>query len=156
MAASVYIESSVVSYCAARTSQHLIVAARQAITQEWWSWGLKRYDCYVSAVVEREIGSGDAEAAKKRLQLIEGLPSLIINEAAQVLTQGLISVQLLPPHSIDDALHIAVAAAHEMDYLLTWNFKHINNAVMKGRIAEFIKMRGYTCPVLCSPEELGD
>ena len=155
MKASVYIESSVISYCVARTSQNLIVAARQAITQEWWNSGIKRYTCYISAVVEREISAGDPEAAKQRRKLIAEIPSLQVNEDAQDLTQGLLSAQLLPIGSVDDALHIAIASVHGMAYLLTWNFKHINNAETKGRIMTFVEKSGYRCPVLCSPEELG-
>ena len=105
--------------------------------------------------MEREIAAGDPEAAKQRLELIAELPSLHINEDVQKLTQGLLSARLLPLDSVDDALHIAVASVHGMEYLLTWNFKHINNAEMKGKIMNFIEQSGYICPVLYSPEELG-
>lgn len=116
---------------------------------------MERYVCYVSAVVEREIAAGDSEAARQRLELIARLPSLHINEEAQDLTQGLLAARLLPIGSVDDALHISVAAVHGMEYLLTWNFKHINNAEMKSKITTFVEKSGYICPVLCSPEELG-
>lgn len=116
---------------------------------------MERYVCYVSVVVEREIAAGDSEAARQRLKLIAQLPSLHINEEAQELTQGLLAARLLPIDSVDDALHISVAAVHGMEYLLTWNFKHINNAEMKKKITTFVEKSGYICPVLCSPEELG-
>ena len=155
MKESVYIESSVVSYCTSRTSRDLIIAARQAITLDWWEFKLTQYDTYVSPVVEREISVGDKEAARKRLDLILEIPSLHVITEAQKLAEGLLAAQLLPVGSVDDALHIALASAHGMDYLLTWNFKHINNAETKNKIFYFIQDSGYTCPVLCSPEELG-
>lgn len=153
---TVYIESSVISYCASIISRDLVTAARQAITQDWWNTQLAYYNAFVSPVVEREISLGDQEAAKRRLQLIAAMPSLRITSEAQQTAEGLLNAGLLPPGSVDDALHIAVAAAHGMDYLLTWNFKHINNASTKNRIFRFIENSGYECPVLCSPEELGD
>ena len=155
MKESVYIESSVISYCTSRTSRDLIVAARQAITQDWWESKLKKYKFYVSPVVEREISAGDPEAARKRLDFILEIPALHVTTEAQELAEGLLDARLLPAGSVDDALHIACASVHGMDYLLTWNFKHINNAETKNRILYFIQDSGYACPVLCSPEELG-
>jgi len=57
--------------------------------------------------------------------------------------------------SAEDALHISLAAVHGMDFLLTWNFRHINDAEMKARIRTVVESAGYECPVICSPEELG-
>ena len=142
MKESVYIESSVISYCTSRTSRDLIVAARQAITLEWWESKLTQYDAYVSPVVEREISAGDRDAARKRIRLILEIPSLRVTEESQKLADGLLAAQLLPPGSVDDALHIALASAHGMDYLLTWNFKHINNAETKSKIFYFYKKPG--------------
>lgn len=155
MKEAVYIETSVISYCTSRTSRDLIMAARQAITLDWWESKLKLYNVYVSPVVEREISAGDKDAARKRLNLILEIPALHVTTEAEKLAEGLLAAQLLPAGSVDDALHIALASAHGMDYLLTWNFKHINNAETKNKIFFFIQDFGYACPVLCSPEELG-
>ena len=118
MKESVYIESSVISYCTSRTSRDLIIAARQAITLDWWESKLRRYDIYVSPVVEREISAGDKEAAARRLNLILEIPALHVTTEAQKLAEGLLAARLLPVGSVDDALHIALASAHGMDYLL--------------------------------------
>ncbi len=87
--------------------------------------------------------------------MILDIPALRVTIEAQQLAEGLLNANLLPPGCVDDALHIAIASAHGMDYLLTWNFKHINNAETKNKIYTFIQESGYVCPVLCSPEELG-
>jgi predicted nucleic acid-binding protein len=152
----VYVESSVVSYCVARTSTNLVAAARQAITQEWWKTNFGRYELFVSAVVEREIAAGDPAAAQQRLALILGLPSLRVSVEAQSLAGDLLASKLLPADSVDDALHIAVASVHGMDYLVTWNFKHINNAATRHGIMNLVERAGYGSPMLCSPEELGE
>jgi hypothetical protein len=155
MKALVYIESSVISYHTARSSRDLITAARQAITQDWWDNHFHRYDNYVSVIVEQEIGSGDPRAAQRRIDLILSTPSLQLSDEAKYIAEGLLAAQLLPAGSVADAMHIGIAAVNGMDYLLTWHFKHINNAETKNRIVRFIENEGYICPVLCSPEELG-
>lgn len=83
------------------------------------------------------------------------LPILEINEAAESLAKHLIDEGLIPETSAEDALHIALATVHGMEFLLTWNFRHINNAEAKAQIGAAIQTLGYECPVICSPEELG-
>ena len=156
MVPTVYIESSIISYLVARPSRDVVIAARQAITIEWWSNRRQNFEVLISALVEEEISSGDNEAAALRLKAVEGIASFSVTEQAQALAEHLIKRGAVPPQSVEDALHIAIAAAQGADYLLTWNFKHINNAQTKARIAAAVEEYGYVCPVLCSPEELGE
>jgi predicted nucleic acid-binding protein len=155
MAAIVYIESSIISYLTARPSRDIVTAARQAITMEWWSNRLFQYEVYISALVETEISSGDAAAAAQRMGVVANIPSLAITNDAQILASSLIATKAVPANSVEDALHIAIAATQGAQYLLTWNFKHINNAETKARINQVIEAAGFDCPILCSPEELG-
>jgi predicted nucleic acid-binding protein len=155
MASSVYVETSVLSYYTARLSRDIVTAARQTITQEWWDEARERYEIYISSMVLEEAKTGDHEAARKRLTAISGLPILEINKAAEDLAKHLVDEQVVPENSAEDALHIAVATVHGMDFLLTWNFRHINNAEMKAKIRATIEALGYECPIICSPEELG-
>lgn len=156
MLKSVYIESSVISYLMARPSRDLVTAARQSITSEWWELQRKHYDLFVSPLVEQEISGGSSEAAALRMQAIAGIPNLEVTVAAQALANLLLVKKAVPLNSDRDALHIAIAATQGIHYLLTWNFKHINNAATKSLIAQVIESEGYTNPVLCSPEELGE
>ena len=78
-----------------------------------------------------------------------------ISSEAERIADALITEKALPENSQEDALHIGIATSHGMDYLLTWNFKHINNAKKKLHVMQVIQNSGFTCPVLCSPEELG-
>lgn len=153
MASSVYLETSVISYYTARPSRDIVTAARQTLTQEWWEDAGQRFDLYVSILVVEEAKAGGAEAAQMRLAAISGLPILEINDAAEELGKRLMGEGAIP--SAEDALHISLATVHGMDFLLTWNFRHINNVEMKARIRTVIDAVGFECPVICSPEELG-
>ncbi len=155
MAASVYIESSIISYLTSRPSRDLVKAGPQAITSEWWLRSKKEYAVYISALVEEEIAGGDLAAAAKRLEAVANIPSILITSEAQLLAEALVASKAVPDNSVRDALHIAIAATQGIEYLLTWNFKHINNAETKALIARVVEADGWVCPVLCSPEELG-
>jgi hypothetical protein len=155
MAQSVYIESSVITYLVARPSRDVVVAARQAITETWWQNHRAEFDLYVSAVVVQEIARGDAAASEKRLKAVENIPLLATSPEAQRLAEDLLAKSAVPANSEEDALHIGIAAAGGMEFLLTWNFKHINNAQTKAVITTVVESHGFACPILCSPEELG-
>lgn len=155
MKPSVYIESSVISYLAAHPSRDVVVSGRQAITHDWWANHRQRFELRISALVEEEIGRGDEEAAARRRTFLSGIPSLAISDTAIELSELLPSAGAVPEGSENDALHIGIAAAQGADFLLTWNFRHINNAETKVAIARLIESRGLVCPQLCSPEELG-
>ena len=155
MPASVYIESSIISYLASRPSRDVVKAARQTITSDWWLNSKSQYEIYISALVEDEISGGDPIAAARRLQAVANIPSIHITSEAQLLANALVASKAVPENSVRDALHIAITATQGIDFLLTWNFKHINNAETKAIIARVIEADGWMCPILCSPEELG-
>src|SRR5262245_5550798 len=128
MPPSVYVETSVISYYTARASRDVVTAARQTITQEWWEDARDGFDLYVSVIVVEETKAGGDEAAQRRLSAISGLPILEINDAAEQLARSFLDGRAVPLSSSEDALHISLATVHGMDFLLTWNFRHINNA----------------------------
>lgn len=156
MKSVVYIESSVISYLTSRPSNDLIKSARQAITEEWWENYRSNFDIYVSELVEEEISKGNHSAAKLRLDVTKNIPNLQISEQAKQLAKSLVLANAIPSNSKEDALHIGIATVHGAKFLLTWNFKHINNAVKKNEINKVIHELGYMAPILCSPEELRD
>ena len=151
----VYIESSVISYLVSRPSRDVVIAGRQAISHEWWENHRQRFELRVSALVEEEISRGDPLAAQRRFALIQDIPSLAISDEATELAELLLKQGAVSEGSEEDALHIGIAAAQGADYLLTWNFKHINNAEMKSAITKVVESCGFVCPQICSPEELG-
>ena len=152
---TVYIESSVISYLTSRPSRDIVIAGRQAITLDWWENHRQRFDLRISVLVEEEISKGDMDAANLRLNIVSEIPSLSISDEATKIAELLLLKGAVPKGSEEDALHIAIASAQGADYLLTWNFKHINNAETRTAIIELVESCGYICPQLCSPEELG-
>ena len=153
MKPKVYLETTIISYLAARPSRDIIIAAHQELTNEWWENRRKRFDLFVSQLVIQEAKSGDKEAARKRLGLLEPIPSLELNDKAISLARILMN-DAIPPKAVEDALHIAVAAIHGMDYLLTWNCKHIANAEKEHAIATVCRSNNFEPPIICTPEEL--
>ena len=151
---SVYIETTIPSYLTAWRSPQLIMAANQEATRSWWETTRPEYDLYISDIVTQEASGGDDEAAKRRLMAIEGLPELDVSENAEFLAEKLLADAAVPANAKTDALHIAVAAVHGMDYLLTWNCKHIANAKIRLKIESICRTEGYEPPIICTPLEL--
>jgi hypothetical protein len=154
MKPAVYVETSVISYLSARSSRDLIVAANQQVTQEWWKEKRPDFDLYVSQLVVQEATSGDPDAIARRQNALKDAQLLALTEEAAALAQQLVEREVIPRQSIEDALHIAIAAVNGMDYLVTWNFKHIANASMRSNIELVCRGAGYEPPVICSPLEL--
>lgn len=154
MSLKVYIETTIVSYLTARPSRDLIVAAHQQLTQEWWENRRANFDLYTSQFVLQESSAGDAKMAQTRLEALEEIPLLSVTQEAVTLARTLVQKGPIPEKADVDALHIAVAATNGMDYLLTWNCKHIANAEMQIGIGKLCRAAGFEPPVICTPEEL--
>ena len=154
MKSSVYVETSVISYLAARGSRVAQVAARQESTHAWWAIARQRFQLYASGPVIDEASQGDPKYAQKRLQYLQGLPVLDGSSAAEELAAILIGDDAVPSKAADDAAHIAIAVTNGMAYLVTWNCRHIANAQRRKRIEAVCRRSGYEPTILCTPEEL--
>lgn len=154
MRETVYIETSIVGYLTARMSNNLILMANVEATQEWWDSRREQFDLYISQTVLDEVARGDAEIASRRLEILKEFPLLDVNESVQDLAIQFLAKSNLPPKAADDALHIAVATVYSLDYLLTWNCKHIANAQIQKKLAQISFDSGYELPTICTPYEL--
>jgi len=132
----------------------MVIAAHQELTSQWWEQRARTFDLVVSELVQEEAGQGDPIASDERLAVIAEFPILTISDEAVLLADQLVSSGPIPRSSAADALHIAVAAVNGIDYILTWNCKHLANAVHRNRIEALVEEVGYACPVICTPEEL--
>ena len=150
----VYVETSVVSYLTARATSNLLAAAWQTATAEWWDLHKLRFELCTSALTIEEAGRGSQEAAARRLEALGGIAMLPITDAAVDLAEVLIRRRALPASALNDAIHIAVSAVHGVEYLLTWNFRHLANAETKPLVREIIELQGYPSPEICTPSEL--
>lgn len=151
---SVYIETSIVSYLTARPSRDLRAAAWQQITAQWWSSERSKYMLLTSELVIAEASAGNPEAAASRLRVLSDIGGLPVDQEARALAAKLIEGGGVPLEAEIDALHIAVACVHGVDYLLTWNCRHIDNAAAKPIVRSICAAMGYTCPEICTPLEL--
>ena len=151
---TVYIETSIVSYLTSRPSRDVRVAAWQEITTQWWEQERAKYELFTSELVIAEAGGGDEAAAAKRLDRLADIPVLAIDDAAKRFAARLIREGGVPGEAQADALHIAVTSLHGLDYLLTWNCRHINNAAAKPMVRSICAIVGYPCPEICTPLEL--
>lgn len=154
MKPTVYIETSIVSYLTARPSRDVVVAAYQEITREWWSDAPDRFELVASQLVVAEAGSGDPEAAQVRLKALEAVSLLDAASEAENLAQAFVDLAAVARQSAEDAAHIAIAVTNGVDFLVTWNFRHIANAAMRSRIEHICRQAGYEPPVICTSNEL--
>jgi len=150
----VYIETSVVSYLTSRPSRDLVIAAHQELTRQWWLERGAGFDLFISELVLEEARRGDPVASATREDAVKNLAILSTSSKAVDLAEGILAEGSFPREAAADALHIAIAAVHGMDYLLTWNCKHLANATHRNRVENFVEGAGFACPIICTPEEL--
>jgi hypothetical protein len=129
-----YLESTIPSYLAARPSRDLIVAAHQQITHEWWEHSRSNFAIYISQAVVDEISAGDSAVAARRLELVSGLPRLILTNEVQNLADDYLRRLGLPPAARLDAIHLGCSVVYDLDYLLTWNCAHCANGEVIRRL----------------------
>jgi predicted nucleic acid-binding protein len=149
-----YLETTIPSYLTSRPSRDLIIAGHQQITREWWEKRRDAFQLYISQLVVDEASAGDPGAARERLKVIQDLPLLDITPEVEVLASGILASGTIPRKAATDAAHIAVAAVHGLDFLVTWNCVHIANALIAKAVAKICGQHGYECPGICTPEEL--
>ena len=154
MKAKVYIETTVISYLTARPNRDVVIAGHQKITRDWWQTCRKRFDVVASQLVVREASAGDSRAAQERLAKLATLTLLEVTEEAVLLAQELVSTGAVPEKAAEDALHLAIAVTNGVEYLLTWNCKHLANATMRTKIEDVCRSAGYEPVIICTPEEL--
>ncbi|MBI4555984.1 MAG: type II toxin-antitoxin system VapC family toxin [Candidatus Hydrogenedentes bacterium] len=151
---SVYIETSVVSYLAAAPSRDLLAAAHQQVTSDWWENVLPRCTAYVSPVVLEEISKGDRQQARIRLAKLARFSVLEVNPDVHDLANLYFAEINIPDKAMADAYHLALATWHGMDYLVSWNCRHIASGRVRSILERVNSKRGIASPVICTPEEL--
>jgi predicted nucleic acid-binding protein len=150
----VYLETSIISYLTGRASRNVVIMAHQQLTRRWWDMQRQEFELFVSPLVLQEASAGNPTMVRRRLEMIRGLPVLAVTPQATALAEQLLESGPLPTKAEVDALHIGAAAVHGMEYLLTWNCKHIANARMRSQIEAICRNMGYEPPVMCTPEEM--
>lgn len=152
--ARVYLETTILSYLVAAPSRDVQVNAHQVVTKLWWQQAHTRFELVVSAVTLDEAAAGDPDAARARMSLVAGLPAVPVTPEVRDLARSLISGGIIPAKALADALHVAAAAVNRLEYLVTWNLKHLAGAIVRRRLENGLRERGYESPTICTPEEL--
>ncbi len=151
---SVYIETTIISYLTAQPSKDEMIANHQRITAEWWANVRPQVECFVSPLVIGEASRGDAVYAQKRLEAIADFVRLDVNEEIDALADKYFEGLQIPEKAQVDAVHLAIAVWHKVDYVLSWNCKHLASARVQKRLQQINMRLKVHVPVVCTPEEL--
>ncbi|MGV3486728.1 MAG: type II toxin-antitoxin system VapC family toxin [Planctomycetaceae bacterium] len=151
---SVYLETTVIGNIAGRLHPDALISARQQITRRWWMTARTRYELFASELVVDECSSGDPDAAAERISELDGIALLEAASDAQSLAELLIDRNAVPASEPRDAAHIGIAAVNAIDFLATWNFKHILNPATQHLIEAVCRDAGFEPPTICTPEQL--
>lgn len=154
MKPKVYLETTVVSYLTAWSSRDVVIAGHQQVTHDWWRDAPMRFELVASELVVNEASAGDPEAAKERLAILQSILLLEVTGEAANLAKELVSSGAIPKKAGEDAAHIAIAVTNGIDYLVTWNCRHIANATMRSEIERVCRENGYDPIIICTPDEL--
>ncbi len=149
---TVYIDTSVPSYLTSRPSREWPLKRHQWVTCLFWNAYGSRFEMHVSRRVVDEVKAGDPTAAQKRVELISSLPSLKTLDEVGWLTTLILKKTGLPNGAKADAEHVAIAATHKIEFLVTWNCKHLANPAITPKVARACERAGFRSPAICTPE----
>ena len=149
----VYLETSFVSYLTGDETTDALISARQAYTRKWMSEEAPNCEVFISSFVVGECARGKRESVTKRDRFLEKVQSVQVDLAVvKKLAKKLIAGHALPEHEVTDAFHIATAAIAGMDFLLTWNCKHMANPRTLPKTMSIIGESGFVCPQIMTPQ----
>ena len=147
-------ETTIPSYFVSRESENISILSRQRVTRNWWNTQRDKYELFISEIVLEEIEKGDRSFSKLRIELLKDIRVLPVNEGIRDLVKQYMAQFHLSETVIRDIFHIAFAVYYKIDYLLTWNCKHIANAHFIKQIVNYNINRGLYIPEICTPEQL--
>ncbi len=153
---TIYLESSVISYYSNVFSTDLKIATEQKIIKEWGDASLRNFEPYISAFVIDEVGRGRKKDAARRMSVASEFTVLEEKPALYSLAKDYIKKLALPKSGEIDAYHLAFAAIHEIDFLVSWNCKHIANELKSTTIRKINESHGFPFPTICTPRELSE
>ena len=153
MPQTVYVETSVASAHASARDDPASVFRRD-VTRQWWSQQSHLYELRSSLAVLTELGAGKYPGQQEATDLVRSLPLLDISDEALAIAEAYVRHRVMPEPAAGDAVHLAVASLHEVDYLLTWNIRHLANPNKIEHITVINRRLGLVTPVIVSPEGL--
>ena len=127
---------------------------RRDLTIRWWEHEMADYRAVISPLVARELERVPEPHRSSYLNLVNPLEQVELTEEASILADGYVSRGIFHRKYIADALHVAIASCHKIDYLVTWNFGHLANVRRQARIKLFNTAAGFFVPMIVTPEFL--
>jgi len=153
MARTVYIETTVPSaFVSLRTDPSSL--HRRNITRQWWQQQLGQYDSLLSENVLLELEMGQWPGQDEAIAMVEPLPRLAVDAEVIAVANRYIAERLVPAGLGGDATHLAVACVHELDFLLTWNIRHLANPNKLNHLTLINRRLGLLTPQIVTPEML--
>lgn len=153
MKPAVYIETTIPSFYW-ETRKDAESLAMKHWTREWWSGPRLLCDCWTSAATFEELEIGDHPEKERKVGLLEEVLLLELNDDIREIAEVYVDNYLMPKDIVGDALHVAVASYHKMDYLLTWNCTHLANASKKQHLRRINGRLRLETPEIITPLEL--
>ena len=150
----IYVETTVISYLAARPARDVVSLARQEMSREFWMWAPTVYELCCSQLTVDEVAKGDEAAAKRRLVFVAQCAVLLDDSRVADLAQSLVRIKAVPDTEPEDAAHIAIATLAQVKYIVSWNFSHMVGPQAKRHLEKAISSLGYEPPLLATPEEI--
>jgi hypothetical protein len=151
--ATVYLETSFVSACVSdRTDPKSVY--RHESSLEWWSTQRPRHEVFVSAEVIRELSDTAFLRRDQALDWIADVPLLAVTQEVQGLANLLVNERVMPSPPTGDALHVATATVFGLDYMLSWNVRHLANPNKLRHLRVICLRAGLTPPQIVTPDLL--
>jgi len=151
--ADVYLETSFVSACVTSREDVASIYRRQ-VSLEWWATQRRRHQVYLSAEVFRELSSSRYPRSEAALAFIEDVEVLPVTLEVQGLAEILVREKAMPSPVAGDAVHVAAASIHGMDYLLSWNVRHLANPNKLTHLRTICLRIGAVAPSIVTPDLL--
>jgi len=153
MPARVYVETSVPSaYVSTRTDPGSVF--RREVTRRWWAEQREQFETLISDNVVIELADGKWPGQDEALHLVAPVPKLAIDDTILRVMETYITERLVPDAPGGDALHLAVACAHEVDFLLTWNIRHLANPNKTAHLIVINRRLRIGTPQIVTPDAL--
>ena len=153
MKESVYIETTIFSFYYDRRTTPAVVAMRDW-TQQWWNNHRHKYEVITSTAVLAELELGNLPHRSASLDMAMDLPAIPVEDDIREIVEVYIQHHVMPKDPLGDALHLALASFHKLDYLLTWNCQHLANANKFSHIRRVNTLLNLHIPMLVTPLEL--
>lgn len=150
---TVYLDTTILSSYWYEGSDILALGRRLTI-REWWDTERLHFRLWISSVTEDELEVGQYRRQADALAMARRMRFLPMPARAREFAETLVKEHVVPESKPGDALQMAVAAAHRMDYLLTWNYAHLANPIAQARLDAACRNAAWRAPLLVSPENI--